>query len=338
MKVVVAGCGTGGAEFLRHYSGDVTVISPSSYLYCQALFPAYLAGKVSEDEVKVDLLPFFEEKGIKFRRGKVEFVKDKCKTVFLNLKTLKGVSYDKLVLAVGGEPIHVEGVEKALTLNDFESTKIAKKRIERAREVAIVGSGMSGVEVAYEISGFCNVTLIEYERRILPGMCEKVSDVVRKLLSREGVKILTSCKVERISDTLKTSCGEFSFDEVIWCAGIKGKRVPGLKYGKSGIVVDSSLKATQNVFAIGDVAEVNIGDVATKTALEAERQAKFVAKAIKSGKIGKYKPFSTLRNPFAIMTFDDEAILVRGDKVLTGKPIYKLKMLVVRKFLKNFER
>jgi len=337
---VVVGSGTAGAEFLRHYKGEVTVVSPTKYLFCQALFPSYVAGKIEEDELKVDLQPFFEHRGIIFRKCKVEFVKQKCKTLFSKVKTVRGIGYDICIIAIGGtNGVYVEGVEKTLSINDFESAKIARKRIEKAKDVVVVGSGMSGVEVAYEISDFCNVTLIEAEKRVLPNMCEKASKYVKKLLENAGVDILTSCKVEKISDTIMTSCGEIEFDEVLWCTGIVGKRLAGLKYGKYGILVNSSLKAGENIFVIGDAAEVKSKNgIATKTALEAERQAKFVAKAIKKDiKNLEYKPFSTIENPFSIITLGNRAILVRGNTVISGDIVHKLKNYVVRRFLKNFE-
>ncbi len=342
MEVVVAGCGAAGAEFVRHFRGELAVVSPSSYLVCQALLPAYVAGKVEEDYLKVDLRSFFDKAGVAYYPYELSSVKLMCKTAFLKTKTQRGVKYSFAVIAIGGEECTygISGIEKALSINTLESARKARKRLERARDVVVVGSGMTGVETAYEISDYCRVKLIEAADRILPAMCKKAAIAVEKLLKEAGVEILTSCRVESIGDTLQTSCGEVEFDEVVWCAGIKGKRLPGLKYGKSGIKVDEFLRAGENTFAIGDCAEVfdRTGlTLATKTALEAERQAKYVARLIKTGKMKAYRPFSTMKRPFAIMTFGKRAVLVKGNTVLTSPLLYRLKRLIVRRFLENFE-
>ncbi len=347
MRVVVAGCGVAGAEFLKSYFRDVLVVSPDHRLVCQALLPAYVAGDVEEEELCVDLMPFFENRGIDYRRCRVFSVKTRCNTLFTkstnSSESLRGVGYDFAVIAVGGESCTygVKGIENTLSINNLEQARKARKKMESAKDVIVVGSGMTGVEAAYELSKYCRVTLIEAKNRILPLMCERVSSCVEKILEKAGVKILTSCRVERIEKgTVHTSCGELNSDEVLWCAGIKGRRLPGLKYGNSGIKVDESLRVNRNVFAIGDCADVTVnGKIATKTALEAERQAKFVAKSIAGRTSGMYRPFSTLDKPFAIMTFGCRGIVVAGNLVLASPQglIYRIKRKIMENFLKKFE-
>ena len=346
MKVVVVGCGVAGAEFLKNYSKDTLVVSPDHHLVCQALLPAYVAGDVEEDELCVNLIPFFESRGIGYRQCRAFSIRIECRTLFTkssSSKFLKEVGYEFAVIAMGGESCTygIAGIENTLSINNLEQARRARKKVESAKDVVVVGSGMTGVEVAYELSKYCKVTLIEAKSRILPSMCEKASSFVEKILKKAGVKILTSCRVEKIErGVISTSCGELNFDEALWCAGIKGRRLLGLNYGRSGIKVDESLRANQNVFAIGDCADVKInGKIATKTALEAERQAKFVAKSIASGSFGTYKPFSTLDKPFAIMTFGSRGVVVRGDLVLTYPQslIYRIKRKIMENFLKRFE-
>ena len=347
MRVVVAGCGVAGAEFLKNYSKDTLVVSPDHHLICQALLPAYVAGDVEEEELCVDLIPFFESRGIDYRRCRAFSVKTRCNTIFTkstsSSKFLRGIGYEFAVIAVGGESCTygIAGIENTLSINNLEQARNARKKIESAIEVVVVGSGMTGVEVAYELSKYCKVTLIEAKSRILPSMCEKASSCVKKILEKAGVKILTSCRVEKIErGVVFTSRGELNFDETLWCAGIKGRKLPGLNYGNFGIKVDESLRADQNVFAIGDCADVTVnGKIATKTALEAERQAKFVAKSIAGGNFSTYKPFSTLDKPFAIMTFGSRGVVVIGSLVLASPQglIYRIKKKVMENFLRRFE-
>ncbi len=351
MAVVVAGCGAAGAEFVRLFADsgyDTVVVSPSSLLVCQAMLPAYVAGRFEDDDVCIDLKPFFREAGVRFRKGRVKFVKPRCSTLFVNYRTLRGIGYEFAVIAVGGESCYygIEGADKCLSVNTLEEARVTRKKVRSGDEVVVVGSGMTGVETAYELAELCRVRLVEAESRVLPAMCEKVSGYVQKLLESRGVEVLTSCRVQEISHEngiIRTSRGELSFDEIIWCAGIKGRNMPGLDYGRTGIRVDESLRATSNIFAIGDCADISFnGAAATKTALEAERQARFVAGILKkrdsSLAYRPYRPFSTDRNPFAILTFGERGVIVRGNLVLMrpAKVIYRLKKAVMKKFLENY--
>jgi NADH dehydrogenase len=343
VKVVVAGCGIAGAEFLRHFPGEAIVVSPEPNLVCQALFPAYIAGKVEDSELSIDLIPFFESRGISYYPNKVSAINTKYKTLFTKASILRDINYDFAVIAVGGEncTYGIKGVEKALSFNDFKQARKTKKRIEHANKVVVVGSGITGVETAYELADKYKITIIEARNRVLPAMCEKASLFAKRLLEKSGVNVVTSCKVEKIEkNEVFTSRGRFEFDEILWCAGIRGRRIPGLRYNRSGIKVDESLRADQNVFAIGDCADVKVdGDVATKTALEAERQAKFVAKIIAKSVDKSYRPFSTVNRPFAIITFGNRGIIVKGSFVLTLPQglIYRLKRKIIKNFFKKFK-
>jgi NADH:ubiquinone reductase (H+-translocating) len=92
--------------------------------------------------------------------------------------------------------------------------------------------------------------------------------------------MLSACVREIEGDCMKLSDGSaLDFDMAIWTAGIKPSPfVDRLAYPKKNdewILTNSCLQAFDNVFALGDSAWIEVGGtVASKTAVEAEHQAK----------------------------------------------------------------
>ncbi len=349
MNVAVIGGGMAGMEFVRHaykLPVKITLIEPKPVMVCQALLPELLSGKVDEDSLCADIGEFCNKVG-------VEFVRDRAKCIENGLViTEKGkqVEYDLVVLAVGAETNYygIEGAERTCNVNTLEATLKTKKALNKAENVIVVGSGITGVEVALELAemGF-NVRLVECMDRILPTFSPKVSSFVYNIMKKEGIDVRTSSAVFKVEkDGVVTNRGKIFGDVVIWCAGLKPSNfVENLDVPKEKgwIKVDEFLKAG-SAFAIGDCAFVKIdGKIATKTALEAEMQAKHVAENIKrilkGERLARYRIRSSIDKPIAmIMLAKNRAILVyKGITVFRPmKLIYKIKKVAIERFLRSF--
>jgi NADH dehydrogenase len=351
MKVVVIGGGIAGLEFVRHASKlpiDITLIEPKRRMVCQALLPEFISGKVSEEDVSVEIKPFCDKNGVEFIRDRAVCVENGI------VLTEKGklVEYDLLVVAMGAEANHygIEGAEKTHSVNTLEDAIKTKKELDKADSVAVVGSGATGVEVACEIAEAygLEVYLIEYMDRILPAFNPKVSTFVDKILRRDGINVLTSHAVVKVEDNgVVTNSGSLECDVVVWCAGLKPARyLDGINVPKVNgwVAVDGYLRAGERIFAIGDNSFVNVnGKVATKTALEAEMQAKHVAENIKrlmkGEKLKRYKVRSSVDEPIAFITLGkNRAVLVYGRIVLTSPLglLYRIKKRIVKVFMDKY--
>jgi len=344
MDVVVVGGGLAGAEFVRHASKlpvNITLIEPKDYMVCQALLPELLSGKVEEEEVLVDLKEFCSRVG-------VEFVKDRAERVeegFVITRGGKEVEYDVLVVAVGAETNHLEGAEE---VNTLEGVVRAKRALNDAERVIVVGSGITGVETALELSemGY-EVSVVEGTGRILPSFSLKVSNFVYKILMKEGVDVRTSAMVVRVDeDGVVTGRGKVFGDVVIWCAGLRPSsflECLDVPKERGWVRVDPFLRAN-SLFAVGDCAHVEVrGKVATKTVLEAEMQARHVARnlerMLKGCRLAEYRVRSSLEEPIAMITLArNRAILVYKGVAITRpmKAIYWIKKMAVRRFLRSF--
>jgi dihydrolipoamide dehydrogenase len=138
------------------------------------------------------------------------------------------------------------------------------------KSILVVGSGAIGIEFAsfYRNMG-AEVTVVEILDRVLPVEDEEISAFARKAFEKQGMKIMTSAKVETLdkgpdSVTATIDAGgkktELTVDRVILAIGIVGNTEDiGLdrtkvQVDRGHIVVNQWLETGEpGVFAIGDV-------------------------------------------------------------------------------------
>ncbi len=336
MDVVVIGGGIGGLEFIKEYGRDVTLIEPKDKMVCQAFLPEYLVGKVEEDEITIEISEFCDKNGVNWVRDEAIEIRD-GKVITSGDE----LDFDLAVISIGAKPFTFENT---YNLGDLESAKACKRALECAERVVVIGSGATGVECAFELRemGF-EVTLVEYLERVLPAFSFKVSNFVAKLMEREGIEVLTSCKVLGVNEFVETSKGDIECDTAISCAGVIPNSIGGLRYER-GIVVDEFLRAKEKVFAIGDCAKVCVDNkVATKTAYEAEMQARNTAKNVERLKRGekllKYKVRSSLDRPISFITLARGRAILIYKGVFISRPmgiLYRLKKRIMNEFMKRY--
>ena len=287
MKVAVIGGGLAGAELIRAASPcplEFTLIEPKKQVEMQALYPEYLGGVARLQDLAAPLKPFCERVGATHIQEKA--LRIEGSTVVCEKSR---VDFDYAVVATGAAQNYfgIKGVENTFSINTLEETKRARRYVEDnyPERIMIMGSGLTGVEAASILaeSMDASIYIIEARERVLPQFSPQTSELVEKALSKKGVNILTSTQVAEVKEDriIFTDNSSLDCDMAIWTAGIKPTPfIQGLDLPKKNgwILVDEHLNAKGNVFAIGDCAWVEIdGKLATKTGLEAERQAKYLA-------------------------------------------------------------
>ncbi|MEO3431722.1 dihydrolipoyl dehydrogenase [Inquilinus sp. CAU 1745] len=138
------------------------------------------------------------------------------------------------------------------------------------KSLLVIGSGAIGIEFAsfYRFMG-AEVTVVEVMDRILPVEDEEISAHARKQFEKQGMKILTSAKVEKLDKakdgvTATVDVGgkkqQIKTEKVILAIGIAGNvENIGLdntkvKTDRGHILVDEWLRTDEpGVYAIGDV-------------------------------------------------------------------------------------
>ena len=182
------------------------------------------------------------------------------------------VRYDKLVLAVGARPIRLplegDAADTVLAVNNLADYAVFRARMERARRIAIIGSGLIGCEFANDLAvAGKEVTVIglaaEPLDRLLPP---QAGQLLRKALAAIGVGWRLGTSVKSVDHdggayALRLMDGSMiTADLILSAVGLQ----PALDLARNagittrrGIVVDRYLESSaQDVFALGDCAEV----------------------------------------------------------------------------------
>ena len=206
--------------------------------------------------------------------------------------------YDTLVIAVGSltNDFGTPGVkEHAIALEtSAEATRFHRRLVNalmRAHaqpeplrpeqlQVAIIGAGATGVELAAELHNTTRelvaygldridpdrdikLNVIEAAERILPALPQRLSDAATELLQSKGVRVRTSARVAAVlPNGVRLASGEIIPAElVVWAAGVKApdflKELDGLEANRTNqLIVKQTLQTTrdEDIFAIGDCA------------------------------------------------------------------------------------
>jgi len=206
--------------------------------------------------------------------------------------------YDTLVIAVGSltNDFGTPGVkEYAIALETAAEAARFHRRLVNALmrahaqagklrpeqlQVAIIGAGATGVELAAELHNTTRelvtygldridpdqdikLNVIEASERILPALPQRLSDAATKRLEEKGVRVRTSARVaEVLPNGVRLASGEIIPAElVVWAAGVKApdflKDLDGLETNRTNqLVVKPTLQTTrdENIFALGDCA------------------------------------------------------------------------------------
>lgn len=171
--------------------------------------------------------------------------------------------------------------------------------------VAIIGAGATGVELAAELHHAArllqaygldrispedlNINLIEASGRVLPALPERISDPVTSTLTKLGVKLHTGSPVKEVTaDSLLLENGErVPASLKVWAAGIRAPRFLtelGLETNRiNQLAVYNTLQTTldKRIFAFGDCAACPSGEegkFVPPRAQAAHQQATLLAK------------------------------------------------------------
>jgi NADH dehydrogenase len=211
---------------------------------------------------------------------------------------LREFPYDTLVMAVGSltndfgtpgakeyaisleTPVQAERFHRRLVNAYIRAHAQAGSLRPEQLQVAIIGAGATGVELAAELHNTTRtlvsygldridpekdmkLILIEAADRILPALPPRLSDAASRLLAKLNVNVHTSARVaEVLRDGVRLATGKIIPAElVVWAAGVKApdllKDLDGLETNRiNQLAVLPTLQTTrdENIFAIGDCA------------------------------------------------------------------------------------
>lgn len=288
--VIIGGvaCGPKTASRLRRLDpeAEITIIEKGEILsYGGCGMPYYLSGEVHDIKelwstpigVPRDGQFFKKVKNIDILDRTIAESIDKDKKVVnvLNLVSheKKEISYDKLILAVGGSPKlpPLEGMDlnNVFKLNHPYDAEGIKRAVDGGgiKNAVIIGAGLIGLEVTEAlIKQGIKVSVIEMMDRVLPKLLDKeMANLLENHMKAKGVDLYTNTKIEKclgddkgnVSKVL-TDKGEVPADLILCSIGVtantKLAEDAGLKINKNkAIDVNKYLQTSdENIYAGGD--------------------------------------------------------------------------------------
>jgi NADH dehydrogenase len=289
--VVIVGAGFGGLACIRKLrkspSYRITLIDRNPYhLFAPLLYQVATAG-LPEDDIAFPVRTAFRE--IEFIRGEVLSVNKETSTIML--KDDRTISFDHLIMAVGsqGSTFGIPGVaEHALQMKSVYDARLIRRSLIHTYEevedgqlplsalnVAVVGGGPTGVELAGAISELqkeitreferiaphATTTLIEAGPRLLPSFHPKSSAHAKKALEKMGVVVLVDTAVKQATPSSFHLSNETELvaGTKIWAAGVTAPdtwRSLGEADRANRLMVKPTLQLEDNVWVIGDGAHL----------------------------------------------------------------------------------
>ena len=251
------------------------------------LFAPLLYELVTGELQTWEIAPPFEEllanTDIRFCQGVVSGIDINQQQV--ELENGQAFSYDRLVLAMGGEtPLEIVAgaAEYAIpfrTVNDAyrlqEKLRVLEASDREKIRIAVIGGGYSGVELACKLADRLQergrIRLVERSEMILRTSTDFNRETASKALSQRNIWIDLETEVESIEATqislkYKEQVDTIPVDIVLWTVGTKVTPVvqslPLTKNQREQIITSATLQVEdeQKIFAIGDLAECQDAD------------------------------------------------------------------------------
>jgi NADH dehydrogenase len=314
-RIVIVGGGAGGLELAtrlgdrlgRRRRALVTLIDKERAHLWKPLLHEVAAGSMDVGKHELDYLAQSHWHGFRYRVGEVIGLdrarrEVKVAPVFdedgTQVTPPRTEAYDVLVMAAGGvtNDFGTPGVaEHACMLDTAAEAARFHRRLVNAcirahvqaeplrpeqLNVAIIGAGATGVELAAELHKTTRelvaygldridpdkdvkLTVIEAAERILPALPERIALATQQLLLDLDIQVLTHARVaEVVADGVRLADGrKIPAELTVWAAGVRApaflRDLDGLESNRlNQLVVRASLQTTRDerMFALGDCA------------------------------------------------------------------------------------
>ncbi|MBZ5984548.1 FAD-dependent oxidoreductase [Leuconostoc gelidum subsp. gasicomitatum] len=289
-NIVIVGAGFGGVfaaktlskKLKSHKEYNIILIDKHSYFTYMTELHEVASQRVAPKHVQEDLEHlFYQDKNVKLLTAEVNGINKEDKFI----KTTHGdISYEKLILAVGGQSndfgtpgvkehgFEMWSMEESLQIrNHVENiigqgaAELDQNKREQLLTIAVVGSGFTGAELMGEFieqrkvlaqnykldEKEIKLVLLEAAPTILNMLKDRnLADKAFKYMKDNGVEIRLSARVTGVDENgvIFKDGSTLPTKSLIWTAGVKAKSFIsdwGFKYGRGGrIEADDYMRAT----------------------------------------------------------------------------------------------
>ncbi|GGD06013.1 NAD(P)/FAD-dependent oxidoreductase [Halopseudomonas salina] len=386
-RILVVGGGAGGLELAtrlgRHLGkrnkARITLVDTNMTHIWKPLLHEVAAGSLNSSGDELNYVAQAKWNHFHFQLGAMDSIDRERRVICLRsiqdengeeLIPRREIGYDYLVISVGSNTndFNTEGAadhclfldtrEQAerfhrLLLNQYMKAQASSEGlISEKINVAIIGAGATGVELAAELHHAArllqayglnrirpedlHINLVEASARVLPALPERISEPVTQTLKELGVHLHTGSPVKTVTNEgLLLANGEHIAASLkVWAAGIKAPAFLahlGLETNRiNQLAVYTTLQTTldSRIFAFGDCAACPTGEdgrFVPPRAQAAHQQATLLAKNLKRLIEGKplqeyvYRDYGSL---ISLSTFSAVGNLMgnlTGSVMLEGK-------------------
>lgn len=364
-KIVIVGGGAGGLELAtqlgktlgKAQKADIILIDQNLTHIWKPKLHEIAAGSMNPATEETNYLAHAAKHHYRFVLAKFINLDPETKQVFLaashqskntDLIQENQLSYDTLILAVGstshdfgtkGVKEHCHFIDNRKQAENFHHDLLnvyldaQHNHTERALNIAIIGAGATGVELAAELISAkdqlftyglnqvdpnkVTIRLIEAADRILPALSAEVAKQTTQQLKKMGIEILSQHRVAEVDNRYVhfTDQSRLEAEMVVWAAGIKAPDVIAQLKGfekdhlhRLKVYATLQTLSHPDIFAFGDCAHCQPSanePVLGPRAQVASQQASFLVNAMQARIQGKPLPMFKFSEKGALVSLSE---------------------------------
>lgn len=275
--LVIVGNGMAPGRMLEHLfdltdAYRVTIFNAEPRVnYDRIQLSPVLSGEKSFAEIVIHDEAWYDAHGISLHRGE-RVVEIDREARLLRAQTGRVVSYDRLVIATGSNPVMIPvpglGLAGVLAYRDLDDTEAMMAAAARGGRAVVIGGGLLGLEAA---AGLAARGMAVTVLHLMPWLMERQLDsaagfLLKRELEQRGIEVRLGANTRAILGEDRVQGVELADGTVIGCelvvmaVGIRPNvalaQAAGLDVNR-GIVTDGLLRSSDSrIHALGECAEV----------------------------------------------------------------------------------
>ncbi|QDT10054.1 selenide, water dikinase SelD [Planctomycetes bacterium K23_9] len=286
--IVLVGVGHTNAHIVRMWGmdpipdTDLTCISDFPIATYSGMMPAVLARQVPPDQMQIDLVRLCESVGARLILGNVRGVDHHKREVLMD--DHPPIAFDALSIGIGSVPTtnHVDIASDSLIkikpMQTFmqrladQVRRVEKDATQDNLKIAIVGSGVAGVEISLCLPNFLkehserrfDLRIVTRSKQVLPSVSDSMRKKALAKIQQRGIEVTTGQTVVGVTPQgIQLDNGSLLHaDIVIWATGASApdalERFALPTDDRGFLLTDATLRSTSGkpCFAVGDTGTI----------------------------------------------------------------------------------
>ncbi|WP_235438919.1 selenide, water dikinase SelD [Candidatus Rhodobacter oscarellae] len=356
--LVLVGGGHTHALLLRRWGmrplagARLTVVNPGPTAPYTGMLPGHIAGHYSEDDLSIDLIKLCRFAGARIISGAVTSLDPQARQ--LHMPDRPPIAYDIASINVGitsnlpDLPGFQEHGVGAKPLGRFATKWREFLLSDQPREIAVIGGGVGGVELALAMAHACKgsakVTLIE-RAALLPGISDAARDTILRKLRDYDVTWEEGKEVAKVTDraVYLSDGAAIPARFVVGAAGATPHEwlsQIGLAHQAGFLSVDENLRTSDpNIYAAGDCAALPAPR--PKAGVFAVREAPILYHNLRVALSdrGQFRPFKPQKRYLKLISLGAKsAVADRRGGGLHGPWVWRWKDWIDRRFMNKLTK